>query len=141
MTTINEMMTAGHRACDRCFAEAEEAVADGDWFRAGEAWNRFFQLLDQHITGLEEEQLFPAFEEIHGVGGPTRIMRMEHKQMRTLAEQICAALAGRDQPSVLGLAETLLLLMQQHNMKEEQILYPLIDQSIANVADFVVLPR
>jgi len=28
----------------------------------------------------------------------------------------------------LGLAETLMLLMQQHNMKEEQVLYRMMDQ-------------
>lgn len=139
MTTIDEVMTAVHRACDNVFAEAEEAVADGDWSRAEEAWNRFFRLLEQHITGIEEELLFPAFEEIHGADGPTRIMRMEHEQMRLLAGQIQAVLAGRDQAAVLGFAETLLLLMQQHNMKEEHILYPLMDRSIGNVADILAL--
>jgi len=140
MTTINEMMTAGHRTCDRCFAEAEEAVADGDWSRAGDAWSRFFRVLDKHITGLEEELLFPAFEETNGPEGPTQIMRMEHDQMRILAGRIRTALADQDQPTVLGFAETLMLLMQQHNMKEEQILYPLMDKSIADVADMVALP-
>jgi len=30
-----------------------------------------------------------------------------------------------------GLAETLLLMLQQHNLKEEQILYPMMDQALA----------
>lgn len=138
MTTISEMMTADHRTCDRCFAAAEEAVADGDWSRAEDAWSRFFRVLEKHITGLEEELLFPAFEEVNGAAGPTRIMRMEHDQIRFLAGRIRTALADRDQSTVLGLSETLMLLMQQHNMKEEQILYPLMDRSIADVADMVV---
>jgi len=29
------------------------------------------------------------------------------------------------------------LLIQQHNMKEEQILYPMMDESIVNAADYV----
>jgi len=141
MTTIDELLTAGHRTCDRCFAEAEEAVADKDWSRAEDAWKRFLRELDRHITGLEEEQLFPAFEELNGAQGPTRIMRMEHDQMRILAGRIRAALADQDQAAVLGLAETLMLLMQQHNMKEEQILYPLLARSLASAADILVLPR
>ena len=137
MTTIGEVMTAGHRTCDRCFAEAEVAVADGDWSRAQDAWSRFFRVLDKHMTGFEEELLFPAFEAVNGPDGPTQIMRMEHEQMRILMEQLRAALAEQDKRAFLGLAETLMLLIQQHNMKEEQILYPLLEQSLANAADLV----
>ena len=137
MTTIDEVMTAGHRSCDKYFAAAEAAVADGDWFRAEDAWNYFSRVLDKHITGLEEELLFPAFEEVNGPAGPTQMMRMEHAQMRIMVEQIRTALAARDQQTFLGLAETLMLLIQQHNMKEEQILYPMMDESIVNVSDYV----
>ena len=136
MTTIDEVMTAGHRTCDRYFSEAEATVADGDWSGAGDAWSRFSRGLDKHLTRLEEELLFPAFEEVNGAGGPTQVMRMEHVQIRTLVEQMRSVLAARDRQAFLGLAETLMLLMQQHNRKEEQILYPMMDQSIANAADF-----
>ena len=71
MTTIDEVMTAGHRTCDRYFAAAEAAVADGDWPGAEDAWRRFVRVLDKHITGLEEGLLFPAFEEVNGPAGPT----------------------------------------------------------------------
>ena len=81
--------------------------------------------------------LFPAFEEVNGPAGPTQMMRMEHAQMRIMVEQIRTALAARDQQTFLGLAETLMLLIQQHNMKEEQILYPMMDESIVNVSDYV----
>ena len=137
MTTIDAVMTAGHRTCDKYFAAAEAAVADGDWSRAEDAWKHFSRVLDKHITGLEEELLFPVFEEVNGPAGPTQMMRMEHEQMRIMVEQIRTALAARDQQTFLGLAETLMLLIQQHNMKEEQILYPLMDESIVNAADYV----
>jgi len=137
MTTIDELMTAGHRSCDRYFAAAEAAVADADWPGAEDAWRRFVRVLDKHITGLEEELLFPAFEEVNGPAGPTQMMRMEHDQMRIMVEQISAALSARDKLAFLGLAETLMLLIQQHNMKEEQILYPMMDESIVNAADYV----
>lgn len=137
MTTIDEVMTAGHRTCDTYFAAAEAAVADGDWPGAEGAWNHFSRVLDKHITGLEEELLFPAFEAVNGPAGPTQMMRMEHDQMRIMVEQIRTALAARDQQTFPGLAETLMLLIQQHNMKEEQILYPLMDASLVNAADYV----
>jgi hemerythrin-like domain-containing protein len=137
MTTIDAVMTAGHRTCDKYFAAAEAAVADGDWLGAEDAWNHFFRVLDKHITGLEEALLFPAFEEVNGPAGPTQMMRMEHGQMRIMVEQIRTALSVRDKQAFPGLAETLMLLIQQHNMKEEQILYPLMDESIVNAADYV----
>jgi len=137
MTTIDEVMTAGHRTCDRYFAEAEAAVADEAWSRAEDAWSHFSRVLDKHFTRFEEELLFPAFEEVNGPDGPTQMMRMEHTQMRTLVKQMRSVLSVRDRQAFLGLAETLMLLIQQHNMKEEQILYPMMDQSIANAADFV----
>ena len=31
-----------------------------------------------------------------------------------------------------GIADTLLIMMQQHNMKEENILYPMCDQHLSN---------
>jgi hemerythrin-like domain-containing protein len=63
--------------------------------------------------------------------GPTQVMRMEHVQMRALMDDAAAALANGDADDYLGLAETLLIMMQQHNMKEENILYPMCDQHLA----------
>ena len=137
MTTINEVMTATHRVCDRCFAAAEEAVAAEDWPAAEAAWGQFSLLLEKHMTVLEEGLLFPAFEEFNGPAGPTQVMRTEHEQIHALAGQIRVALSARDKQAFLGIAETLMLLIQQHNMKEEQILYPMMDESIANAAELV----
>jgi len=61
-------------------------------------------------------------------GGPTQVMRMEHEQMRSLIASLTDVVEQQDQSEFLGEAETLLVLMQQHNMKEEQILYPMIDR-------------
>jgi iron-sulfur cluster repair protein YtfE (RIC family) len=41
------------------------------------------------------------------------------------------ALERADGAAYLGLSETLLMLMRQHNMKEENILYPMADQALA----------
>ena len=62
------------------------------------------------------------------------VMRGEHEQMRALVSQANDALAVRDKGQFLGLAETLMMLTQQHNMKEENILYPMMDQCIPQEA-------
>lgn len=75
--------------------------------------------------------MFPAFEAATGMTqGPTQVMRMEHRQMRGLMAQMQQAWAERDGEAFAGAAETLLILMQQHNMKEENILYPMCDQHV-----------
>jgi hemerythrin-like domain-containing protein len=76
--------------------------------------------------------LFPTFEAKTGMSmGPTQVMRMEHQQMRALFEDAQAAIESGDTDEYLGIAETLLIMMQQHNMKEENILYPMCDQHLS----------
>jgi DUF438 domain-containing protein len=57
-------------------------------------------------------------------------MRGEHRQMRDLLAQMKLALDERDGEGFGGAAETLLIMMQQHNMKEENILYPMCDNAL-----------
>jgi len=128
MTSIVDFMTQDHRHCDDSYAAAEEKVAAGRWDEAGQSWTRFRKDLETHLT-REEDCLFPAFEAQTGnAHGPTAMMRMEHEQMRSLISEMDEAIVARNADSFLGLAETLMILTQQHNMKEEQILYPMSDQ-------------
>ncbi|HEB83279.1 MAG TPA: hemerythrin domain-containing protein [Gammaproteobacteria bacterium] len=123
-------MAQDHRDCDRLFSEAENAASTQDWEKARQAFQQFVQAMDRHL-GIEEQVLFPAFEQETGiVTGPTEMMRMEHEQMRALFDEMAAALEREEADDYLGEAETLLILMQQHNMKEEQILYSIMDQRL-----------
>ena len=54
--------------------------------------------------------------------------------MREVLATLAEALASGDLDDYLGQAETLLILMQQHNMKEEQMLYPMSDRALGNGA-------
>lgn len=134
MTPISQIMPNHHKHCDQLFVAAEDAVQRGDWSAADTAVARFEAQMAAHFAA-EEEVLFPAFEEATGMtGGPTEMMRYEHEQMRGLLSQLDAARAARDADSYGGVAETLLTLLQQHNMKEENILYPMCDQALEAVA-------
>jgi iron-sulfur cluster repair protein YtfE (RIC family) len=121
-----------HKHCDEIFADAEEACANGEWTAGGEAFALLSNQLEAHFSS-EEELLFPAFEAATGMtSGPTEVMRGEHRQMRDLLAQMQGALASRDGDAFGGAAETLLILMQQHNMKEENILYPMCDNALGS---------
>ena len=134
MDQIAELMASDHRACDAEFADIEQAVKRGDWAAAGRCLTLFRDALERHL-GAEETVLFPAFEAATGMTmGPTRVMRMEHQQMRGLLDDLAGAVTAADAGSVHGQVETLLILMQQHNLKEENILYPMCDQHLAETA-------
>lgn len=119
-----------HVYCDDYFAAAENAVQEGRWDEGKQQFARFHKAIEAHFSG-EETILFPAFEQATGMtGGPSQMMRMEHEQMRGLLDQMAQAVAAEDADSYSGAAETLQILMQQHNLKEENILYPMCDQAL-----------
>ena len=135
MSTIAELMTHDHRECDHAFARAETLATRQNWPAAGEALEAFARVLIAHFDA-EEQQLFPAFEAATGMRqGPTQVMRAEHADMRDALERLRAALRERDADDFAGEAETLLIMLQQHNMKEENILYPMCDARLADVRD------
>ena len=132
MSTIPSYMTDRHRHCDESFIQAEAAVAKGDWGTAEQQWQTFAADLEHHFQ-QEETLLFPGFEAATGMTcGPTQVMRGEHGQMRQMVEDLTNALSAQDKDRYLGLSETLMILMQQHNMKEEQVLYPMSQNAIPN---------
>ena len=130
MTTIRTFMTEDHRHCDDLFAEAEQAMAKKNFEAATAAFEHFRNAMLAHFD-TEEKTLFPTFEAKTGMSmGPTQVMRMEHIQIRTLMADAVDALNQRNFDDYLGLADTLVIMMQQHNMKEENILYPMCDQHL-----------
>ncbi len=132
METISSYMESEHQACDEFFVDSEQAVSEQKWEQAQKGFSAFHRAILHHFS-MEEEILFPAVEEVAGSSmGPTQVMRMEHEQMRGLFTEMEQALAARDADAFLGAAETLLVLMQQHNAKEEQIVYPMSDQLLAS---------
>ena len=137
MNAIPEYMTAKHRECDDVFSEAESAVAQENWSLGLEKWQCFVDELNQHF-GQEEDILFPKFERATGMtSGPTQVMRMEHQQMRSLVQDLDNALAKKNKDEFLGLSETLMVMMQQHNMKEEMMLYPMMAQHVSDGAQII----
>ena len=138
MHEISLYLAADHHHCDDLFADAENAVAKDDWQTAMTLFKAFAAATLLHFT-REENILFPAFEERTGIShGPTTIMRGEHTEMRETLQAMQQALTEQDADAYLGLAETMLMLLRQHNMKEEQILYPMADQALSDGAGSMV---
>ena len=138
MNRISEFLTGDHRECDGVFTVAEGAVSKGNWDEARQEMEKFSNTFFRHLS-MEEDVLFPFLEEkMGGPVGPTMVMRSEHQQMRSLVEEMIVAAQDNDPDAFLSASETLMILIQQHNMKEEQILYPMCDEALAEEEDGVI---
>ncbi|MBI3149412.1 MAG: hemerythrin domain-containing protein [Betaproteobacteria bacterium] len=132
MSDVVHVMSEDHKVCDDYFEQAEAAAGSGDMVGCAARFEVFRGALLRHFR-QEEEVLFPGFEEATGnTMGPTRMMRQEHEMMRELIERMRLAAEAASAEEYLGAADTLMVLMQQHNMKEEGILYPMCDSVLAD---------
>ncbi|HZD52949.1 MAG TPA: hemerythrin domain-containing protein [Woeseiaceae bacterium] len=136
MTTDEErlatLFSSDHDACNEKWARVEELLDGDDAVALQEAWEDFDRSTRRHLA-MEEEVLFPEFEARSGMGhsGPTVVMLQEHEQMRALLDEIRFAIESGDTGEVYDLGDTLHMLTQQHNVKEEGMLYPMAEQVLA----------
>ena len=138
MTSIDTKMgLAGffaqdHADCDARWIDVEELLDTADTDTARGPWKAFEAGMRRHFA-MEEDVLFPAFDARSGMGGggPTAMMRMEHQQMRGLLDQIGEAMDAGNAQDAMDIGDTLLMLTQQHNVKEEGMLYPMAENMLA----------
>jgi len=134
--TINQFMTADHRECDEQFAQLENIVDQANFEEAKVMFTTFHTNMLKHFD-MEEQVMFPQYQNCEGGHcDPTPVMLMEHTQMRTLFTQMKDAIDANDKEKFLGQSEALLFTMQQHNMKEEQMMYNMADQAL-NAEDII----
>lgn len=125
--SLAALLEREHRAIDEDIA----AFASAD---AGtEALHRATEVLRRHIY-LEEELLFPSLRAA-GLVMPVFVMVREHAEMWPLLDAVDAAAAeGGDDAAARDLCRQLVALLDAHNGKEEQILYPQADAVVAEPA-------
>lgn len=131
---ISTVFEQDHRHCDALFVRAEELVNASGGADALARFEEFAAAMERHFQN-EETNLFPLLEEAQPQGaGPTQVMRREHLQMRQLMAALADALRAGDTDGFAANAEMLVVMMQQHNLKEEHILYPMCDRSLSDDA-------
>jgi iron-sulfur cluster repair protein YtfE (RIC family) len=129
-TTITDTLTADHRRCDLLLTQVDRTATTADWQGAGTEARAFADAMERHFR-FEEDVLFQPLEAASPMaGGPTHVMRMEHMQIRHMLADLLDAVMARDADEYAGLSDTLHMLVQQHNAKEEGILYPLADRAL-----------
>jgi len=132
METILGFMSANHAELDSIFDEFKKQQRN-DIDKAKRLFHNFKVGLQKHIV-WEEEILFPIFEEKAGMrgNGPTAVMRMEHLQIKKFLDEIHTKLLEKELEGIDRLESDLFELFHAHNQKEENILYPAIDNLLTN---------
>jgi regulator of cell morphogenesis and NO signaling len=125
--TISAFFEQDHDRLDALF-QSFQVLKRYDFPKAAEAFKEFKFGLQRHIV-WEEDLLFPLWEEKTGMfeGGPTFVMRNEHRQIGEQLEAIHQKVADQN-PDSDQEERALLNILASHNMKEERVLYPSIDQ-------------
>ena len=127
MTTILEFMSVDHDRIDnKIRMYGTEKLVDTE--RAESVFLFFKSELERHII-WEEDILFPVFERKTGIkdGGPTSVMRMEHMQIKNYLQKIKIILHAKKIQDLCKEEVALFKELESHNQKEENILYPEID--------------
>lgn len=129
MNAITDFMEKDHERLHDIFKKFL-AAKKGDGEKARALFGEFKTGLQRHIV-WEEDILFPVFEERAGMydSGPTAVMRIEHRQIKGFLEDIHDQLQN-EKSQTEDLETGLFAILESHNRKEEQILYPWIDNYV-----------
>ena len=127
MTTILEFMSVDHDRLDnKIRMYSTEKLVDIE--RAESIFLSFKNELERHII-WEEDILFPVFERKTGIkdGGPTSVMRIEHIEIKKYLQEIKRKLHVKKIQDPCKEEVAIFKVLESHNQKEENILYPGID--------------
>ena len=125
---ITEILESQHRWVDGRFERFRELLASNQV--DGSPFDEAAKALHRHMY-LEEEIIFPEVE-ARGLMGPTQVMAREHGEICRFMNSIQDLVAGKAPPGqILDSLNAVRNLLEQHNLKEEEILYPSADQLLA----------
>jgi iron-sulfur cluster repair protein YtfE (RIC family) len=119
-TDLTETLTREHREIDAGI-EAFVSSLDSGSVDADQL-TRAMAALRRHIY-LEEALLFPPIRKA-GMSMPLLVMAKEHGLLWRLMDLLDSLLVAQDVDALRSRCEELLLILEQHNRKEEPIVYP-----------------
>ena len=126
MKTLLEHMQAHHGRCDQLYADGENFLLDEKIEEGLESIKSFLNEMERHFQ-MEETVLFPTFEEISYASGANPGDANGTSADAKTSGKMSESVSNGDPEEILEVCETMMILMQQHNVKEEGILYPMAD--------------
>jgi iron-sulfur cluster repair protein YtfE (RIC family) len=124
--SITTTMTGDHRRMEGTLAEAARLLAAGLVAEGRAAVDRLDADMRLHLQA-EEDLIFPVFEARAGIAGPVAVMRREHRAIEAHLGAVMVALDRMDAASAQDRLRRLAVLLTDHHLKEERILYPKTD--------------
>jgi iron-sulfur cluster repair protein YtfE (RIC family) len=127
-TTVTSYLSWDRARLDRALEHAQHSVQANRPAEARCALDEYAHGLDRRLR-LEEDLVFPVFEARSGMtGGPTAVMREEHRAIRVALAMMRDGL-DRDDGAGFGAGLRFLqTILPDHHAKEEHILYPATDR-------------
>lgn len=129
---VSEFLGWDHHRRAGILTEVIRLVDNGAHADAAPLFAEFACGLNWHIDA-EEITLFPVFEEKTGIlEGPTKVLRDDHRQIRRRMAEVADHLQAGDAAAAGRAITALDGILGDHNIMEEQILYPLMDQAMVD---------
>lgn len=124
-----------HERLGVLLGDVSRLVGEGAHSEAAPIFAEFACGLSWHIDA-EETTVFPMFEERTGITeGPTTVLREEHRLIRLQMDTVTGALRAGDRAAAALALSALEDTLDEHNLKEEQVLYPMTDGAMTDAAE------
>lgn len=137
--SIADSFEKDHDRLDQLFRDYLQSK-NSHYANARENFISFKHGLERHIA-WEEEILFPIFRRKTGIiEGPVAVMEEEHRQILDIIRQINLNVENNDASSN-RLEHDLIMIIGRHNIKEENVLYPVLDQLLTEIEKTDVLQQ
>lgn len=129
--SVSELIGWDQRRLDDILDDVNELAETGDFTGALRHFEDFRAGLEHHIA-MEEQVLFPLYQKLSlDTEAAMAAMYSEHVLIRTLVEQVAEALRTGDLPSFARVIENLYAVMDVHDQKEEDVVFPRLDAELA----------
>ena len=131
-STVTDYLENDHRRLDALLEDALRLNEAESCSKALSPFREFARGLGRHIE-IEERLLFPIVESLTGSeAGPTAVMRAEHVEIRCELDRAADRLEAQDAAGARSAFGALRALLSEHNVKEEEILYPTADELVGS---------
>lgn len=132
--TITSCLKSDHDRLDRLLEETVSAFERGDLRALRLRFPEFAHHLRDHMR-FEEEFMFPIVERtLCNAEGPICVMRRDHREIEDRLAGMAAALYLGDIAAFRDEHLALTLSLENHNGREERVLYPAIDRILDDKA-------
>lgn len=130
---VSELIGWDQRRLDDVLDDVDEMASESAFEIALDRYEDFLCGLRHHMS-MEERLLFPLYEELTGDPDLIPIMHSEHVLIRLLADEVREALREEDLGAFAESIEQLHVVMDAHDQREEEIIYPRIDKALGRGA-------